>query len=115
MSAIGSVNISWGDTLSQIALRAGTTIQQIQALNPQITNPDMIYAGDTLRLSGAEPAPGASVNYRVRARNAAGVGAESDVVQGHRAEAALAQRQTPAPIDSAALHAELFSLLHTGG
>jgi LysM repeat protein len=56
MSAIGSVNISWGDTLSQIALRAGTTIQQIQALNPQITNPDMIYAGDTLRLSGAEPA-----------------------------------------------------------
>ena len=32
-----------------------------------------------------------------------------------RAEAALAQRQQPAPIDSAALHAELCSLLHTGG
>ena len=56
MSAIGSVNISWGDTLSQIALRAGTTIQQLQALNPQITNPDMIFAGDTLRLSGDAPA-----------------------------------------------------------
>lgn len=42
-----------------------------------------------LSLSGAEPAPGASVNYRVRARNAVGVGAESDVVQGHRAEATL--------------------------
>lgn len=56
MSAISSVSINWGDTLSQIALRAGTTIQQIQALNPQITNPDMIYAGDTLTLSGAAPA-----------------------------------------------------------
>lgn len=32
-----------------------------------------------------------------------------------RAGAALAQRQQPAPIDSAALHAELSSLLHTGG
>ena len=55
MSAIGSVNISWGDTLSQIALRAGTTIQQIQALNPQITNPNMIFAGDTLSVSGHAP------------------------------------------------------------
>jgi len=32
-----------------------------------------------------------------------------------RAQAALAQRSEPAPIDSAALHAELCSLLHTGG
>lgn len=56
MTAIGSHNISWGDTLSQIAQRAGTTIQALQELNPQISDPNMIYAGATLRVSGAEPA-----------------------------------------------------------
>lgn len=53
MTAIGTHSISWGDTLSQIAQRYGTSIDALQALNPQITNPDLIYAGDTLRLSGA--------------------------------------------------------------
>lgn len=52
MTAVGSYNIAWGDTLSQIAARSGTSIQTLQALNPQISNPDVIYAGDTLRLSG---------------------------------------------------------------
>lgn len=56
MTAIGAHNISWGDTLSQIALRYGTSVDALQALNPQITNPNLIYAGDTLRLSGAEAA-----------------------------------------------------------
>ena len=51
MTAIGSYNIAWGDTLSQIAARAGSTVQALQALNPEITNPDLIYAGDSLRLS----------------------------------------------------------------
>ena len=52
MTAIGSYNVSWGDTLSQIAARSGTSIQALQALNPQITNPNLIFAGDSLRLSG---------------------------------------------------------------
>lgn len=51
MTAIGSYNIAWGDTLSQIAARVGSTLQTLQALNPQITNPNLIYAGDSLRLS----------------------------------------------------------------
>lgn len=42
-----------------------------------------------LSLSGAEPTAGALVNYRVRAVNAAGKGAESDVFQGQRAAASL--------------------------
>ena len=37
-----------GDTLSGIALRFHTTQQAIMALNPQITNPNIIIAGDTL-------------------------------------------------------------------
>jgi len=51
MTAIGSHNVAWGDTLSQIAARVGSSIQALQALNPQISNPNMIYAGDSLRLS----------------------------------------------------------------
>ena len=38
-----------------------------------------------LNLSGADASPGASVNYKVRAVNAAGPGQESDAAQGHRA------------------------------
>lgn len=38
-----------GDTLSEIAERFGTTVSVLQRLNG-ITNPDVIYAGDTLRI-----------------------------------------------------------------
>ncbi|MFC4729634.1 LysM peptidoglycan-binding domain-containing protein [Coralloluteibacterium thermophilus] len=41
-------HISWGDTLSQIARDNGTTVAALMAANPQIKNPDLIYAGDTL-------------------------------------------------------------------
>lgn len=53
MTAIGSHHIAWGDTLSQIAQRYGTTVDALQALNPSIKNPDLIYAGDTLRVGNA--------------------------------------------------------------
>jgi murein DD-endopeptidase MepM/ murein hydrolase activator NlpD len=41
-----------GDTLSQIAQRQGTTVQAFLEANPQITNPDLIYAGHTLKIPG---------------------------------------------------------------
>lgn len=39
-----------GDTLSKIAKANGTTVKAIQALNPQITNPNKIYVGQTIRI-----------------------------------------------------------------
>ncbi|WP_149195927.1 C40 family peptidase [Luteimonas suaedae] len=51
MTAIGSHNIVWGDTLSQIAARYGSSVSTLMSLNSQIRDPDLIYAGDTLRLS----------------------------------------------------------------
>ena len=39
-----------GDTLSKIAKTYGTTVKAIQALNPQITNPNKIYVGQTIRV-----------------------------------------------------------------
>ena len=42
--------IAAGDTLGDIAKKYGTTVQKLQALNPQIKNPNLIYAGDTIRI-----------------------------------------------------------------
>ena len=59
MTAIGSYSIVSGDTLSQIAQRVGASVQALQALNPQINNPDLIFAGDSLRISGGPDISGA--------------------------------------------------------
>lgn len=39
-----------GDWLGDIARRHNTTVQAILAVNPQLTNPDTIYPGETLVL-----------------------------------------------------------------
>lgn len=59
-----------GDTLAKIAARYGVTVQQIADLNG-ITNPNLIYTGQKLRIpaAGAAPTaqPGATRTYTVRA------------------------------------------------
>jgi hypothetical protein len=52
MTAIGTHNISWGDTLSQIAERYGTSVDALMDANSKIKDADVIYAGDTLRIPG---------------------------------------------------------------
>ena len=42
--------IKYGDTLSQIAIDNNTTIQEILVLNPSISDPNIIIAGNTLKL-----------------------------------------------------------------
>lgn len=42
--------IKKGDTLSKIAQNFGTTVEELQKLNPEISNPDKIYAGTILRI-----------------------------------------------------------------
>ena len=39
-----------GDTLSEIALRYNTTVSNIVALNPSITNPNLIYPGEVFTI-----------------------------------------------------------------
>lgn len=39
-----------GDTLGAIAQKYGTTIKKILALNPRIDNPNLIYAGEVIRV-----------------------------------------------------------------
>ncbi|WP_324717209.1 LysM peptidoglycan-binding domain-containing protein [Carboxydochorda subterranea] len=46
-----------GDTLFFIAQRFGTTVNAILALNPQITNPSLIFPGQVLCVPSAAPPP----------------------------------------------------------
>ena len=39
-----------GDTLGAIALKYGTTVNKLMALNPHIKNANLIYPGDIIRL-----------------------------------------------------------------
>lgn len=54
--ASGTYTVKPGDTLSSIAVRYGTSYQNLAAING-IADPNKIYPGQVLRLSGATPAP----------------------------------------------------------
>ena len=43
--------IQWGDTLSALSRKFGTTVQQLAQAN-NIRNPDLIYAGANLKVPG---------------------------------------------------------------
>jgi peptidoglycan DL-endopeptidase LytE len=60
-----------GDTLSEIAKQFNTTVAALLKMNPEISNPNFIKAGQTIRLSGSVPASatkesGASGYYIVK-------------------------------------------------
>jgi LysM repeat protein len=54
--ANGSYTVKSGDTLSGIANRYGTTYQELARIN-NISDPNKIFPGQVLRLSGSTPAP----------------------------------------------------------
>ena len=52
--------VTWGDTLSGIASRFGTSITTLLQANPQVTNPNLIYVGQELEIptdGGVTPTP----------------------------------------------------------
>jgi LysM repeat protein len=58
-----SYNIAKGDNLTKIAKKFNTTVNALMKANPQIKDPNKIFAGAKLNLPGqrAAPAPGANV------------------------------------------------------
>jgi len=52
-----TVTVHRGDYLAEIARRCDTTVADILARNPQISNPNYIVAGMVLRLTGNAPQP----------------------------------------------------------
>lgn len=62
--AVGTYTVRSGDTLSSIAAKFGTNYQTLASLNG-ISNPNLIYVGQVLRVNGS--ASNSSVYYTVRA------------------------------------------------
>ena len=91
MTAIGGAthNIVWGDTLSALAARFGTSVDAFMSANSKISNPDLIYAGDSLVIPGANGAPTGSRSPG--ATTGAGPVADSGPVDGRNA-AAIAEQ-----------------------
>src|ERR1043165_3888138 len=52
--------IAAGETLSGLAQKYGTSVSALQQANPKITNPDLIIAGDSLKIPGKSDGFGAS-------------------------------------------------------
>ncbi|MEO8356617.1 MAG: LysM peptidoglycan-binding domain-containing protein [Chloroflexota bacterium] len=48
----GTYVVQWGDTLAKIAARTGVSLSSMIAVNPQIWNPSLIYAGQVINLPG---------------------------------------------------------------
>jgi len=46
----GTYRVQWGDTLAKIGARIGVSWRDILAVNPQIHNPSLIYAGQVINL-----------------------------------------------------------------
>lgn len=59
---MASYTIKSGDTLSKIARDNNTTVADLQRANPSITNPNLIYAGNTINIPDAVSAPPETTN-----------------------------------------------------
>ena len=66
-SSTRTYEVQSGDTLSGIAAKFGTTVSQLCSLNG-ISNPNVIYAGQVLKISGSgsAPAPDAMKYYKIK-------------------------------------------------
>jgi hypothetical protein len=63
-----------GDTLSGIAVNHGVTLAAVEAANPKIKHPNLIYAGQTIKLpkgsSASHRSPASSVHTSARSHRA---------------------------------------------
>ena len=53
----GTYVVQWGDTLGKISAHTGVSVPSLLALNPQIWNPSLIYAGQVINLPGGGVPP----------------------------------------------------------
>ncbi len=58
--------VSRGETLSSIGQRYGVSAQALAAANPQLSNPNLIYPGDSLRVPAADVGGDAARTHVVR-------------------------------------------------
>lgn len=54
LALIAHLTVQPGDTLSGIAASHGVSLSALETANPQITDPDLIFAGQTVNLPGTD-------------------------------------------------------------
>ncbi len=69
----GTYTVQSGDTLSSIAAKFGISLAALEAANPQITNPNLIYVGQVINIpgggsggGGSSPPPSSTKTYTVQ-------------------------------------------------
>ena len=96
-----TVIVQSGDTLSQIAKNSGVSVQDLMAANPQITNPDVIKAGQEITLPAITGNPVYQGGVGTAADTAAKI--QSGVYQtAQDAAQSAAATPAPSPVDAAA-------------
>lgn len=70
--------IKRGDTLSGLARQHGTTVNELMRLNPNISNPNLIYAGKSLNIPGRQDS---GVNNTNNASNYSQVNSEEEAFE----------------------------------
>jgi LysM repeat protein len=58
--------IRTGDTLRKLASYWGVTVNDILAVNPQITNPSLIYVGQVINVPGSSGTPSTPIYYTIQ-------------------------------------------------
>jgi spore coat assembly protein SafA len=76
----GDYTVRSGDTLSGIAQRNGVSFSSLIAANPQISNPNLIYVGQTVHLPGGSQGGNPVSNHTVqRGETLSGIAAQNGV------------------------------------
>lgn len=60
----GPVTVQAGDTLSGIAASEGVPLSSLEAANPQVSDPNVIFAGETVNSPGSSPAASLAPAYQ---------------------------------------------------
>jgi hypothetical protein len=81
-----------GDTLSGIAASHGTSLAAVEAANPGLANPNMIFAGETVKIpGGSSAAQGSTAAQNSTAQNST---AQSSTAQASTGQASTGQAST---------------------
>ena len=106
-----------GDTLSGIAKRYGMKLTDLLALNPQISNPNLIRVGQKIVIGGAAPMPSAEYLSNPSYKG----GSIVDALKGISVNSSLASRERIAAVNgiagyrgTAAQNKKLLDLLKSG-
>ena len=84
-----------GDTLSGIAASHGASLAAVEAANPKLSDPNLIYTGQTVELpEGSSVSPGSSTQQSTAATQSASQSSSSSSATSHQSPSSIASATT---------------------